>query len=86
MNMGRPAGKDAISMRTFLSKLMEAYKNNHNQSWIAKELGVTPAAVSLRISKLREKGVKIPELVSGRGGSNTVEDANDILAELGFDG
>jgi len=81
--MGRPAGKDAISMRTFLSKLMEAYKNNHNQSWIAKELGVSPAAVSLRISKLREKGVKIPELVSGRGGS-TVEDANDILADLGF--
>jgi hypothetical protein len=86
MNMGRPAGKDAISMRTFLSKLMEAYKNNHNQSWIAKELGVTPAAVSLRISKLREKGVKIPELVSGRGGSNTAEDANNILADLGFDG
>ncbi len=84
--MGRPAGKNAISMRDFLGKLMEAYKNNHNQSWIAKELGLTPAAVSLRIKGLRDKGVKVPELVSGRGGSNSAADATDILAELGFDG
>jgi hypothetical protein len=27
----------------------------------------------------------VPELVSGRGGSNTAEDANNILADLGFD-
>ena len=83
--MGRPAGKDAISMRDFLAKVVEAHRNNHNQSWIAKELGITPAAVSLRISGLRKRGVKLPELVSGRGGSNTAEDANNILADLGFE-
>jgi len=83
--MGRPAGKNAVSMRDFLGKLVEAHRKGHNQSWIAEQLGVSPAAVSLRIKALREKGVKVPELVSGRGGSNTVEDANDILAELGFD-
>jgi biotin operon repressor len=84
--MGRPAGKDAIDMRTFLGKVMEAYKNNHNQSWIAKELGVSPAAVSLRLKALKDKGVKVPELVSGRGGSNSAADAANILAELGFEG
>ena len=84
--MGRPAGKDAIVMRTFLGKVMEAYKNNHNQSWIAKELGVSPAAVSLRLKALKDKGVKVPELVSGRGGSNSAADAANILAELGFEG
>jgi predicted transcriptional regulator len=72
-------------MKTFLSKVVEAYHNGHNQSWIAAELGVSPAAVSLRLSGLRKKGVRVPELVSGRGGSNTVEDANNILADLGFD-
>ena len=83
--MGRPAGKNAVSMRDFLSKLVEAHRKGHNQSWIAAELGVSPAAVSLRIKALKDKGVKVPELVSGRGGSNTVEDANNILADLGFD-
>jgi hypothetical protein len=46
---------------------------------------VSAAAVSLRIKALRNKGVKLPELVSGRGSVNTVEDANNILADLGFD-
>ena len=83
--MGRPSGKNAVSMKTFLGKVVEAYHNGHNQSWIAAELGVSAAAVSLRISGLRKKGVKLPELVSGRGSVNTVEDANNILADLGFD-
>jgi predicted transcriptional regulator len=79
------AGKSSVDMRVFLGKVVEAHKKGMNQSWIANELGVSPAAVSLRISGLRKKGVKLPELVSGRGGSNTAEDANNILAELGFD-
>jgi hypothetical protein len=79
------AGKSSVDMRTFLGKVVEAHKKGMNQSWIANELGVSPAAVSLRISGLRKKGVKLPELVSGRGGSNTAEDANNILADLGFD-
>ena len=83
--MGRPAGKNAVSMRDFLGKVVEAHRKGHNQSWIAEQLGVSPAAVSLRIKALREKGVKVPELVSGRGSVNTVEDANNILADLGFE-
>ncbi len=79
------AGRSSVDMKTFLGKVVEAYHNGHNQSWIAAELGVTPAAVSLRLSGLRKKGVRVPELVSGRGGSNTAEDANNILSDLGFD-
>ena len=79
------AGRSSVDMRTFLGKVVEAHKKGHNQSWIAAELGVSAAAVSLRLSALRKKGVKVPELVSGRGGSNTAEDANNILSDLGFD-
>jgi hypothetical protein len=43
-----------------------------------------PAAVSLRLKSLRDKGVKVPELASTRS-SNVAEDAMDILAELGIE-
>jgi predicted transcriptional regulator len=78
---GRPAGKGAVDIRTFLSKIVEAHKAGQNQSWVAEELGVTPAAVSLRMKSLRDKGVNLPTLVSSRSG-NTTEDANDILREI----
>lgn len=82
--MGRPTGKNAVSLHDFLYKIVEAHKNGHNQSWVASELGVSPAAVSLRIKALRQKGVKVPELTSSRS-TNTAEDANNILADLGFE-
>jgi biotin operon repressor len=78
------ARNPSVDMRTFLGKVVEAHRKGHNQSWIAAELGVSPAAVSLRIKGLRDKGVKVPELASGRS-ANTAEDANNILADLGFD-
>jgi predicted transcriptional regulator len=82
--MGRPAGKNAISLRDFLVKVVEASKSGQNQSWVATELGCTPAAVSLRLKSLREKGVKVPELASTRS-TNVAEDAADILADLGIE-
>lgn len=81
---GRPSGKNAVSLRDFLVKVVEASTNGHNQSWVATELGCTPAAVSLRLKSLREKGVKVPELSSNRGG-NVAEDAADILRDLGME-
>lgn len=82
--MGRPAGKNAVSLRDFLVKVVEASKSGHNQSWVAAELGCTPAAVSLRLKSLREKGVRVPELASTRS-SNVAEDATTILADLGIE-
>lgn len=78
------AGKSAVSLRDFLTTVVAAAKAGNNQSWVAGELGITPAAVSLRLKSLREKGVKVPELVSTRS-NNIVEDANDILGELGIE-
>jgi len=82
--MARIAGKAAVSLKDFLTKVVEASKNGHNQSWVATELDCTPAAVSLRLKSLREKGVKVPELASTRS-TNVAEDAADILADLGIE-
>ena len=56
------AGKSAVSLRDFLTAVVAAAKAGNNQSEVARELGITPAAVSLRLKSLREKGVKVPEL------------------------
>lgn len=81
---GRPAGKAAIGLREFLAAVVKAAKEGHSQSWVAETLGVSSAAVSLRLKSLREKGVKVPELTSGRS-VNTADEAKDILADLGFE-
>lgn len=73
-----------VSLRDFLSCVVKVASEGGNQSDVASELGVTPAAVSLRIKSLRDKGVKLPEL-AGKRSTNVVEDANDILKDLGFD-
>lgn len=73
-----------VSLRDFLQCVVKTASEGGNQSDVASALGVTPAAVSLRLKSLRDKGVKVPEL-AGKRSTNVVEDANDILAELGFD-
>lgn len=81
---GRIAGKPSVSLRDFLTCIVKAAKEGYNQTWVAGELGCSPAAVSLRIKSLREKGVKVPELATTRS-SNVAADAADILSELGIE-
>jgi predicted transcriptional regulator len=81
---GRIAGKASVDLRTFLTVVVKASKSGQNQTWVAGELGCTPAAVSLRLKSLREKGVPVPELASTRS-NNVAEDAMDILSELGIE-
>jgi predicted transcriptional regulator len=81
---GRIAGKASVSLRDFLTVVVKAAAEGHNQTWVANELGCSPAAVSLRLKSLRDKGVKVPELATTRS-SNVAGDAMDILAELGVD-
>jgi predicted transcriptional regulator len=81
---GRIAGKPSVSLRDFLTCIVKAAKEGYNQTWVASELGCSPAAVSLRIKSLREKGVKVPELATTRS-SNVAADAADILSELGIE-
>lgn len=73
--------RSSIDLRVFLATIVKAAKDGHNQSWVARELGVTPAAVSLRIKGLKDKGVKVPVLASNRS-NTTAEDANNILNDL----
>ena len=80
---GRIAGKPSVSLRDFLTAVVDAAKNGQNQTHVANELGCSAAAVSLRMKSLREKGVNLPELASTRS-SNVAGDAMDILAELGI--
>ena len=82
--MGRPSGKSAVSLRDFLTAVVTAAREGHNQSWVAEQIGCTPAAVSLRLKSLREKGVAVPTLASNRS-TNVAEDAADILADLGIE-
>ena len=77
-------GRITVSLRDFLKCVVKTASEGGNQSDVASTLGITPAAVSLRIKSLREKGVKLPEL-AGKRSTNVAEDAADILAELGFD-
>ncbi len=58
--------KVSVDLTTFVAKLADAQRTGHNQSWVARELGVSPAAVTPRIAHLREKGVEIPTLAKGR--------------------
>lgn len=79
---GRKTGSKAVTLRNFLTALVEAAEEGGNLTAVAESLGVTPAAVSARIKSLREKGVTLPTLARTRGG-NIAEDARNILSELG---
>jgi len=81
---GRIPGKASVSLRDFLVAVVNAARNGQNQTAVAETLGCSPAAVSLRLKSLREKGVKVPELASTRS-SNVAADAVDILSELGIE-
>ena len=78
-------GRITVSLRDFLACVVKVAGEGGNQSDVASSLGVTPAAVSLRLKSLREAGVKLPEL-AGKRSNNIAQDAADILDELGFDG
>lgn len=52
---------------TFVDAWMDAYESGGNQAAVAAIVGCSSANVSTRAKKLREAGIDLPELVSGRG-------------------
>lgn len=50
-----------VDITTFVRTVMRGFKSGKTQTVIAKELGITQAAVSLRLKYLREIGVRIPK-------------------------
>jgi DNA-binding MarR family transcriptional regulator len=81
---GRKVGSKSVSLRDFLVALVEVHNEGGTLTTVAEQLGVTPAAVSSRVKSLRDKGVKLPEFERSRS-SNVLEDARNILSELGVE-
>lgn len=80
--MGRPPAGAGIDMEKFVTIWIDAYKNGRNQSDIARELGVTPAAVSTKAKKFREMGIDLPELNRGTGNNSNVVAAKQLMDRL----
>lgn len=72
-----------VDAASFVDAWMDAYESGGNQSAVAETLGCSSANVSTRAKKLREAGIDLPELVSGRGRGVTLDVAslNARLAE-----
>lgn len=83
--VGRTVGKKSVDVKTFINTLMSASKRGLSQTWVAHELNVTPAAVSLRCKYLRENGVKgLPKFPRGNpavsvSGKFNVKALNDFV-------
>jgi len=53
--------RQTVSVETFVNVIMRHMRNGGNQTSVARELGVTPAAVCLRLKYLRQNGSSIPK-------------------------
>ena len=53
--------RKSVSVETFVNTIMRHMKNGGNQTTVANELGVTPAAVCLRLKYLRQNGSAVPK-------------------------
>jgi biotin operon repressor len=56
-----------VDAASFVDAWMDAYESGGNQATVAATIGCSSANVSTRAKKLREAGIDLPELVSGRG-------------------
>jgi len=79
--MGRPAAGTGIDMENFITIWIDAYKTGKNQSDIARQLNVTPAAVSTKAKKFRGMGIDLPELNRSSAGVN-ISGAKDLMNKL----
>jgi predicted transcriptional regulator len=60
-NKGKTMKRQTVSVETFVNVVMRNLSNGGNQTSVARELGVTPAAVCLRLKYLRQNGSNIPK-------------------------
>ena len=72
--------RQTVSVETFVNVIMRHLNAGGNQTSVAKELGITPAAVCLRLKYLRQNGADIPktkaELKGRRNRASIVAAAN----------
>jgi len=89
VTVGRKVGQKAVSIETLVKTVIKHHKQGGSQSSAAAELGITPAAVSLRMKYLRDNGIKgLPEFPRGAGnsGKTVIEKAREALAAMGIKG
>jgi predicted transcriptional regulator len=80
--MGRPVAGSGIDMENFIAVWIDAYKTGKNQSDIARQLGVTPAAVSIKAKKFRGMGIDLPDLSRNSSSGMSVNAAKSFMAKL----
>jgi len=72
--------RKTVNLVKFMMTIVKAAANGHHQSDVARSLGVSPAAVTLRLQALRKKGVKVPNINSNDGWMDRKMNANERLA------
>jgi predicted transcriptional regulator len=80
--MGRPVAGSGIDMENFITIWIDAYKTGKNQSDIARQLGVTPAAVSVKAKKFRNMGIDLPDLSKNSSSGMNVCAAKSLVSKL----
>lgn len=87
--VGRKVGQKAVDVETFIKTLVNIHRKGGTMTMVAEELGITPAAVSLRVKYLRDQGVKGLPVFDKRGGNaagQVVERAKAALKAMGIKG
>lgn len=72
-----------VTAEDFVKKWMEAIKTGRNQSWVAKEMGITRQLAAHRATVLRKRGVKLPKFQTGyQVRKEQIEGLNQLIEEL----
>lgn len=72
--------RNNVDVITFMQAVIKAAAKGHSQASVARELGVTGAAVTLRLQALRRKGIKLPNINSNKGWIDTRMNDSEKLA------
>lgn len=91
--VGRKTGQRAVTVETLVNTVVKHHRKGGSQSSVARELGITPAAVCLRLKYLREAGVKGLPKFDRKPGARAVKPAvsvrakaEAVLAKMGIKG
>lgn len=72
--------RKTISLVKFMQAIVKAAAMGHNQSDVARQLGISQPAVCLRIQSLIRKGVKVPDIRANSGWYDSKMKPADRLA------
>ena len=72
--------RKTVSLVKFMQTIVKAAAMGHNQADVARSLGVSGAAVTLRLQALRKKGVKVPNINANDGWIHRNMNADERLA------